>query len=445
MIIFYRFLLTILLATYGWVLIRVKRNSDGLTPLLGWLMGLGFFMIAPLTILTLHGGFKQPAVYDVNGSWDEVNLASRIFFRPYLIIWLSLMLTCFVAWPAGSSRVSEGDRTGVKARRRLERAILLTMVLAAADWLAQIWLQGGVAEFLLSHWYTRNTELASRWGVVFVAYTRLALINQMIFTGAAALYANLGLKQRDMRWRFTSLILVFFLIEIVVSGNRIFFALYLLAFLTSCWLHGRKRILAALLVLSPALVLGFSLWGAIRANLSQIPDSAASEAFDADVGDRTVTHLMGATEGSAVMLLMHMINDFGTKFDYLYGGTYARLFTSFPPARTGRGRLPDFTTLAAQLYEPGETTSLGSTVLGEAYGNFGVAGLFIPPLLTWLAISCGELMARAGRGHSLMSAVSFVMFIAFVRFPFAENALTWIAALLVIWALKLENGPGLPG
>ena len=32
------------------------------------------------------------------------------------------------------------------------------------------------------------------------------------------------------------------------------------------------------------------------------------------------------------------------------------------------------------------------------------------------------------------------MFIAFVRFPFAENTLTWIAALLAIGALKLENG-----
>ena len=444
MILFYLFLLAILLTAYWSVLSRVKRNSSALTPLLGWLMGLGFFMIAPLTILTVNGGFKQPAVYDVNGSWDEVNLASSIFFRPYLIIWLSLMLSCVLAGLAASGHVSEGDTTGFIERRRLERAILVTMALAAADWLAQIWLQGGVAEFLLSHWYARNTELAERWGTGFVVYTHLSSVNQMIFTAAAALYADLGLKERNVRWRFTALILLFFLIEIVVSGNRIFFALYLLAFLASCWLHGRKRTLAALLVISPALVLGFSLWGAIRANLSQIPDSAGAKTFDADFGDRTITHLMGATEGSGVMLLMHMINDFGTKFDYLYGGTYTRLFTSLLPARACPGRLPDFTTLAAQLYEPGETTSLGSTALGEAYGNFGVAGLFVLPLLTGFAISCGERIARAGKGDSLISAVCFVIFIAFVRFPFAENSMTWIAALLVIWALKLENGLGPP-
>jgi hypothetical protein len=437
-------LLAILLGTYGLVLGRTKRNSTALTPLLGWLVGLGFFMIAPLTILTLNGGFQQPAVYDVNGSWDEVNLASWIFFRPYLIIWLSLMLTCFVAWLGSSSRLPEGAGAGVIVRRRLERVILTAMALTAAGWLATIWLQGGVSQFLVSNWYTRNADLADHWGRVFVLGAHLSVTNQMIFTGAAALYTSVGLKQQDTRAGFTLLILFFFLVDIVISGNRIFFALYLLAFLTSCWLYRRKRILAALLVASPVLVLVFSLWGSVRGNLSTIPDSAGVQALEVEVGDRAVTHLMGVTEGSGVMMLMHMINDFGTKFNYLYGGTYARLFTFVLPASLDPGRPPDFTTLAAQLYEHTATTSLGSTALGEAYGNFGVAGILAMPLLTWLAVACGERIARAGAKHTLMAAVSFVMFVAFVRFPFAENTMTWIAALLAIWALKLENGLSLP-
>jgi oligosaccharide repeat unit polymerase len=264
----------------------------------------------------------------------------------------------------------------------------------------------------------------------------------MIFTGAAALYASAGLKQRNTRWRFTSLILLFFLIEIVMSGNRIFFALYLLAFLTSCWLYRRTRILAGLLVASPVLVLAFSLWGSVRANLGTIPESATVQAFEVDIGNRTVTHLMGVSEGSGVMLLMHMVNDFGTRFDYLYGGTYARLFTFFLPGSRGAGQLPDFSTLAAELYEPGQTTSLGATALGEAYANFGFAGMLVMPLLACLAVVCGNRMA--GGSHSLMAAVSFVMFAAFVRFPFAENALTWLAALGLIWALQLEKGMQLP-
>jgi oligosaccharide repeat unit polymerase len=343
-----------------------------------------------------------------------------------------------------SEQSAEEARASVVLRRRLERAILITMAVAAADWLTMIWLQGGVSQFLLSNWYTRNGDLADRLGGIVTVYTRLSLTNQMIFTGAAVLYSSLGLKERSTPWRFTSLILLFFVIEIVMSGNRIFFALYLLGFLTSCWLYRRKRILAVLLVASPLLVLTFSLWAAIRSNLLKVADSGGAEMLEVDVGNQTVTHLMGVTEGSGVMMLMHMINDFGTKFDYLYGGTYARLFTFALPASLYPNRPPDFTTLAAQLYEPGGETSLGSTAMGEAYANFGAAGIFVMPLLTWFAVSCGERIARAGGAQELISAVSFVMFIAFVRFPFAENALTWIAALLVIWALRLEKGHGLP-
>ena len=152
------------------------------------------------------------------------NLASWIFFRPYLVIWLSLMLTCLVVLLPGSNRLPEGaPETGVLMRHRLERAILITMALAALDWLVMICLQGGLWQFLASNWYSRNTDLTERWGSLFVLYTRLSLTNQMIFTGAAALYTGLGLKQRNTRWGFTSLILFFFLIEIVFSGNRIFF------------------------------------------------------------------------------------------------------------------------------------------------------------------------------------------------------------------------------
>ena len=438
MMVLYVFLLAVLLATYAAALRRAKRNSNGLTPLLGWLMGLGFFMIAPLTILTLNGGFKQPAVFDVNGSWDEVNLASSTYLRPYLIVWLALMLACWVAQLSGSDHFPEGPGTSLPLRRQLERALLVTMALAAADWLAMVWLQGGISQFLVSHWYNRNEDLADRFGRTFVVYTHLSMANQIVFTAAASLYASLALKERSTPWRFTSLILLFFLIEIGMSGNRIFFALYLLAFLTSCWLCGRKRILAALLLMSPALVLGFSLWASMRANLSQLPDSAGAKAFELDLGNQTVTHLMGVTEGSGVMLLMHMINDFGTKFDYLYGGSYARLFTILLPASPGR--VPDLTTLAAQLYEPGETTSLGSTALGEAYCNFGAAGILVLPLFTLFAKACSHRIARMGAAHTLVSAVSFVMFVAFVRFPFAENVETWIAALFMIWALRLDRG-----
>ena len=444
MIVFYLFLLAILLATYACVLSRVKRHSAGLTPLLGWLIGLGFFLLAPLAILTLHGGFRQPAVYDFNGSWDEVNLSNPIFFRPYLIVWMGSLLALvpvFLMVPPPTRATVAGDC--VLSRRSLERVLLATMALMVVDWTATIHLAGGFAGFLVSHWYARTEAWADELGRGYVLYTHLSLTNSMIFTAAAALHTSQGLEDRAPRWAFTAPTLAFFAVQIVMSGNRIFFALYLLALATSALLYGRRKILMAMFVASPVLIFVFSAWTSVRAHVGDIPDSLSKNVLEVDIGNTAVTHSMNVTEGMAVMLLMHMINDFGTKFPYLEGGTYGRLLTFFFPQSMAAGRPPDFSTLSAQLYEPGRITSLGSTALGEAYANFALAGVLVMPALTWLSVRCTAITGHGGGKHGLLSALGFVMFVCFVRFPFAENALTLMAAASLIWLFRAEPGLGL--
>ena len=90
----YLFLLAILLATYGLALRRVKQSSARLTPVLGWLIGLGFFLLAPLAILTLNGGFRQPAVYDFDGSWDAVSYTHLDVYKRQAMDWAQWRATC---------------------------------------------------------------------------------------------------------------------------------------------------------------------------------------------------------------------------------------------------------------------------------------------------------------------------------------------------------------
>jgi len=168
MIVSYLFLLAILLATYISVLNRVKRYSAGLTPLLGWLMGLGFFLLVPLTILTLHGGYEMPPADGITEAWSKVNLANPVFFRPYAVIWLSLMLTCLAAYQFGASPAClESNRT--ISIPKLERVLRITMALSIVSWATMVWLVGGFAEFAVSHWYLRNVALAERYGITIVA------------------------------------------------------------------------------------------------------------------------------------------------------------------------------------------------------------------------------------------------------------------------------------
>lgn len=438
--IFYIVLLIVLLGTFGFVLNTIRKAFHVLTPILGWMVGLGFFFLSSLTVLTLNGGYEFPDAYGLSGDWWKVDITKPQFFFPYLVIWVSLMLACAVAYFFCPTSTQKQDRDYVISRPKLERVILITMAFSALGWIMMVWLVGGIAEFLISHWYTRAQPLIERFGSIFILYLRVSLVNQILFTSAAALYASQGLKYRNTRWRFTSLVLLFFLIDIFMSGNRIFFALYLFTFLVSCWLYGRRKIILIMIAASPLIILVFSVWAWVRADLSAIPDSVDTNVINADMGNRGVTSLMDVTEGSSVMLLMNIVNDFGNKYDYLYGSTYCRLFTFYQLRIHHPERTPDFATITANLYEPDSGTTLGSTALGEAWANFGVLGVLVLPLFTWFALRLSERLTAACDRHALLSAVSFVMFIWFARGTFAETSMSLIGAALLIWALRLEKG-----
>jgi len=444
MTILYVSLLAILLATYGSVLGRVKRHSAGLTPLLGWLMGLGFFLLAPLTILTLHGGYEMPPSEGITEAWTKINLANPVFFRPYLVIWLSMMLTCITVFLGVGARGSQPAQKRFPAHGKLERVILITMAFSIVSWVTLVWLVGGIAEFVVSHWYLRAEAMADRLGGYFTLFTRISLANQLLFTGAAALHTGLGLRDRKIRWRMTSLVLLFLLIEMAMSGNRIFIAFYLLALVASSWLYDRRKLIAVVLVSSPLLILVFSAWGEVRHDLSRIPDSVTTDVVEVDTGNQALSSLMHATEGGAVMLLMHIVNDFGGKFDYLHGSTYGRLLTCWLPRSVYPSRPLDFTNQAATFYMPGETTSLCATALGEAYANFGPVSIFVLPLFTWGVVKYTNALAGGAGGRPLMSAVSFVILIWFARCTFAENMINLLEAALLIWVLRLEKGLSVP-
>ena len=440
----YLFLLLVLLGAFGLALNRVRKASDVLTPALGWMLGLAYFFIAPLTVLTLNGGFKFPDSYGLSGNWWDVNFSRPQFMVPYVTVWLSLMLTCAAIYFFCPVPRRKQEKELFISRCKLERIILVTMACSVVDWITTIWLLGGVAEFLVSHWYTRAAPLIERFGSVFILYTRISLVNQIVFTSAAALYTNEGLRRRNTRWGFTLVVLLFLFIETIMSGNRIFFALYLLAFLSSCWLHQRKKVIATMLMASPIIILVFSVWGWVRQDVSKISDSVDTYVIQADMGNRVVTSLMDVTEGASVMLAFNIVSDYGNKYDYLYGSTYARLFTFFQPRVLNYGRIQDFQTITAAHYEPGSETTLGSTAFGEAYANFGFAGIMVLPLFTWFALWYSSWLTAVLERRALLTAVSFILFIWFARATFAGNSISLIGAALLIWVLRLEKELCLP-
>jgi hypothetical protein len=432
-----------LVGAYAVVLAKVLRASRALNPLLGWMVGLAFFLLIPLTIIVLNGGFALSAKFDVSQAWGNIDLTTTKFLLSYLTVWASLMASCMVVYCFTPSKAEEEWKLCEFSPRVLQRALWITIAISVVDWMFMIHLVGGLDVFLVSHWYHRNEELVSQYGDSYVLVEHIALVNQLIFTSAAALYTSLGLKYRDTKWTFTSLILLFFLVEIAMSGNRIFFACYLLSFLLSCWVYGRRRILLTMLVLSPAIVLIFSLWATVRHDLSTISDSlegAVQEGSDNHPMSSVMNFTMDATEGMDTLLLLHIPDDFGNRIPYLYGISYSRALTSPIPRFLYPHKPRNFTDFLARVYLPGEETSLNATALGEMYANFGPLTLLLFPLLSLSMVFLTGWATKKQARHGLLLPLLFVLSVWTARSTLEDCFITFLLTYAIIFALRLERG-----
>jgi len=442
--ILYLFLLIPLLWSYWKVLQRLRGERLALTPILGWMAGLGYFLVAPLTLLVLNGGYTIPPFYDANSSYASLDLSNGRYFLPMLVVWLALLFSfqaVMILTPEpGKDKLNHELPIN---EQKLKRILFVTFGLALVDYAVTIRVLGGLESFLAAHWYYRQDEMFTRFGDAYVLYARLSQANSIVFTAAAAIYTSRQLQRRRMEWGWSALIVFALLLQMVMSGNRIFIALYGLSFLVSCWFYRRKRPIFLLLALSPAILLLFSAWSYFRHDLTTIAEDIPTYT-EADLGNRVMTTLMDTTEGVSVVQVFHIVNDFGSKFDYFYGLTYSKAVTFVLPRSLYPNKPQNFPVLIAKLYEPGEVTSFGTTQLGELYANFGPFSVLVLPFITVLILLLSGKLARKYEEHSLVSAALFVLLIWYARSSFEDNFVTFLLALLLIWGLKLERGLCVP-
>jgi len=438
--ILYLFMIALLLWSFWKAMGRLRQRGAELTPILGWILGLAFFILCPLTLIVLHGGYEIPSFYEVTDSYSKVDLSTREFFLPIAAVWASLLFSFLVVIlfaPDGRKPGQKVERTIDEAR--LKKILLVTAGIGIFTYVVMIQMMGGLEVFLVSHWFKRQEELVGRLGDWYVLFTQLSLAAQVLFTAAAVLFTELQVKRREFHWRFSGLIFLLFLLQIVMTGNRIFFGLYLLSLVASCWLHRRKRPIVVFLVAAPALIFIFSAWNYFRHNLNTIGEDMTTYA-EGDLGNRSITSLMDAFEGNDTLILLHMINDFGSKNEYLYGGSYARILYFAVPRSIYPEKPPGFSLKMGALYEPGTGASLAVTQLGECWANFGPLSLLLFPLITAAILKLSSAQAVYLRNHALLGSTVFVLFIWIARSSFEDNFLTFTLAVALSAILGLEKG-----
>ena len=440
--ILYLFLIAPLMWSFWRAVEKLRRRGAEMTPILGWMLGLAFFILGPLTLIVLHGGYEIPSFYRVNSLYSRVDLSTGEFFLPIVTVWATLLFSfLIVIWFTGDARKPARKIERSIDEDRLKKVLLVTGGLGIFTYVAMIQMVGGLEVFLVSHWFKRQEELVARLGDWYVLFTQLSLGVQILFTAAAVLFAELQVKQRNFHRRFSGLIFLLFLLQIVMTGNRIFFGLFLLSFLASCWLHRRKRQIVIFLIAAPALIFLFSAWNYFRHDLSTIGEDVTTYA-EGDLGNRAITSLMDTFEGNDTLILLHMINDFGFTNEYLYGGSYARILYFAVPRSIYPEKPPGFSLEMGARYEPGTGASLAVTALGECWANFGPLSLLLFPLITVGILNLSSARAEYFRNHALLGTTAFLLFIWIARSSFEDNFLTFTLAIALSTILGLEKGLG---
>ena len=431
-------LLLVLLSTYLLIMFAVGKHSGPISPLIGWLVGLGYFTLAPLALITMHGGYQLPEIFDIGGSWGGVDLSTARFFLPYLTVWLSVMGSLAVVYMflPRSQPSRWWQHINVV---RLQQGIAVSMVMMFTVWVLLIWMVGGMEEFLVSHWYSRTEELVALNGYLFVLWNHLASANQIVFCSAAVLHTVIGICRRDMRWRFTFLLWLVLLLEVVVTGNRIYLAIYLLALVVTLCCEKRWKVFAGMLACAPVLIFVFSMWSSVRHSLSDLGKSSG-EYLESDNRDDLMSSLINVTEGMNVLLLLHIVDDYGNRVDYLKGLTYSRALISLVPRRLLPDKPHNFTALMAEQYLPNVETSLNATAIGEMYANFGPLTLFLFPALTGAVIGLSRWSSGAVLKHPLLHAVLFVVLLWAARSTLEDNFVLFLLCLLLIRLFRMERG-----
>lgn len=423
-----------------WVVLSTGRC---LSPLTGWMVGLSFFVVLPLVIIVLNGGYSVPSYYGVTGNWGSLDLSDSRYLLPYFFVWTNLILVALTAGFLGIRRAATAQLYAQFAIKdsALKWAVLACAALTVLDLSVNIYLRGGIFNYFVLNWYTRSADSLAAFGDAYVLYLFLTLGLQLTLTATACLCIVRKMHSGKGGW-LLSASLGTMTLNMVASGNRIFFALLLLFFGAQCIYERRYRAIVKTAFMAPILVVAFAVWAQVRGSLAD-PIAALNqhiESATAYEGNYFLNRLLDATEGTNIIFLLNITKDYGERYQYLAGLTILKAVTFWVPRSIYPEKPDSFPVITARLYEPGEETSISSTVIGELYANFGYFTIVLMPFLTAVIFAVDCWISRRLTRNLLLCTALFLIFAWMARATFSDNLVMLGFAVFLIWALRLQSG-----
>lgn len=411
----------------AWGIYLCIRNGSRLGVEAGLIFGSLHFLVLPLLLLVAFDELELPPELAFTSLPNPISLGS--FSEEIVIAALLVLVTLVVA----SLRVMKGR----SATLFKEEATNSTGMLKRLFWMSAVFhFMSLVALFFLSdlsdggHWYRSRLEFMERAGALgpFLPYFIFS-VRILALASIAALF----LQGRDAVSGKLTILLCIAVLDLYVTGNRIFFFQIVTIFVAVLMISRQWGKIFVIGLLAVPFGLAMNLFRYVRAILHEDAFSVSlaegyefAISYSVDNGIRDFIY--GVTEAINLHTLVAIVKEFPLTFDTLGGGTYLRGLL-FPIPRIIWPDKPEgVSVVLGELFANGQT-SLAATIVGEAYVNVGpLAIVFIPVVIFCLGILCRRLFPIG----SLGAVLGFILGVSAIRMSFADVFITLVFLAVLV-------------
>jgi len=415
-------------------------KNKTINPLFSVFIGIIFFIIFPLTIIVFNNGYIAPFYFGIEGNWGNIILNFKTLY-PFYIIYITLLFI-FLFFIEFKNKILLFDYKLYKCLhslklKKLKKLILILFLFYSLIVIYFIIKSGGIYKYFLLAFYERQNIIIHN-ELLYLILNAIEGSIKILLVAISLLFINVLYSQRKRDILFILFIFIIQLIIVLTTGNRIYFVILFvfttaLAFMYKNWKYFFNSIL-----LIPIIFIFMMLWTFVRNNLLESINilDKYSNLFDVN---SMITNLLTAVEGMNIIVLFHIIQDFGIKYQYLYGLSYFKLIVFFIPRFIFPNKPINFTTYIAELYEPNSIGfSLNSTILGEMYANIGFFTVVFFPFIIFILLF---LLCKIIKNKSniiiiyLLSVNSFWL----IRGTIPEIFISIIMAIIFLKGLNFEK------
>lgn len=395
---------------------RLYSRSLGISMLGAWVVGVYYFICIPYTLIALNNGYEIK--WGATGPWTSVDLNHHSFFYPFMFISFSQAFMCvlllMITLNPGNN-ISAKELIQKVSLRLINAFLLSSCIFSMAVWALGIYSAGGFVEYFILYWYLRTSALQEILGQSYVILSYASIANNILFSASAAVYiANRALLNNGLSINRTILVIVLFaFLDLIMSGNRINIAVLGILLISMAIQLKVRRYLKWAVIIMPIAILFFSLWPSLRGHLGDLERGIEIHELRTQTESTISMPIFDAVEGSAVMLLFHIIKDFGDRIDYLYGASYVRLLDFL--VTSPQNKSENFSIYLARTFEDTDETSFTATVLGEGYANFGPFSVLVLPIGMMTSYALTLMFGR----NALVSAIGFLFILKSMRYFFS--------------------------